>query len=147
MKHAVLTSIAHNIADSLGCGIGLLVGVFEMDVFGEALRSEEGFIEVDFLTGETSRRKTSPALARAIHLYSEALPKLCEKHGVAVTDFVCLTCRYSGIWPHQEMIIEVTDRRNRTSRDVYVGAAAARPKQLDHLGRIRRVKSASPLFK
>lgn len=35
MKFDTLRSIGHNIADSLGSGIGLLIGVYEMDVFGE----------------------------------------------------------------------------------------------------------------
>jgi len=51
VKHSVLTSIGHNFADSLASGIGLMIGVYAMDVFGEAACSPEGFIEVDFLTG------------------------------------------------------------------------------------------------
>ena len=52
MKFGVLQSIVHNAADSLGSGIGLIVGVYEMDIYGEAGRSPEGAIKVDFLTGE-----------------------------------------------------------------------------------------------
>lgn len=142
MKHAVLTSVAHNIADSLASGIGLMIGVYEMDIFGEADRSAEGFIEVDLLRGATSGAKASLSLARAIRLYSEALAGLCERQGVSVADFTRLTARYSGRWPNQTILVEVTDRLGKTSRDVYAGAPAARPKQLDSLGRIRRSKSA-----
>ncbi len=37
MKHAVLKSVAHNIADSLASGIGLMIGIYEMDVFGDPM--------------------------------------------------------------------------------------------------------------
>jgi len=94
MKHAVLASVAHNIADSLASGIGLMIGVYEMDVFGEAHSSSEQFIEVDFLRGTTSGAKVSPGLARAIRLYSGELAGLCERQGVAVADFARLTARY-----------------------------------------------------
>ncbi len=60
MKHAVLTSVAHNIADSLASGIGLMIGVYEMDIFGEAAHSSEGFIEVDFLTGASACAARAP---------------------------------------------------------------------------------------
>ena len=36
MKHDELRSIGHNIADSLASGCGLMIGVYDMDIFGEA---------------------------------------------------------------------------------------------------------------
>jgi hypothetical protein len=46
-------AIGHNIADSLGSGVGLPIGVYFTDVFGEASRLPEGFIVIDFLTGKS----------------------------------------------------------------------------------------------
>jgi hypothetical protein len=43
MKFGELKSIGHNIADSLASGIGLMIGVYEMDIFGEAANSHEGY--------------------------------------------------------------------------------------------------------
>ncbi|HEV2083345.1 MAG TPA: hypothetical protein VGR32_12960 [Brevundimonas sp.] len=140
MKHAVLTSVGHNISDSLSCGMGFLIGLYETDVFAEAASNPDGFIEVDFLTG-TSVGQVSPSLAKAISLYAQALPRLCQKQGVAVADFDRLITRYVGKGEHH-FIVEVTDRRGRTSRDRYVGQAARRPKVIDQLGRVRRLKSA-----
>ena len=54
MKHDQIRSVAHNIASSLASGTGLLIGMYEMNVFGEAASSPEGFIKIDFLTGTTS---------------------------------------------------------------------------------------------
>lgn len=138
VKHAVLTSIAHNIADSLASGVGMMIGVYDMDVFGEAAQSREGFIEVDFLAGNTSGAEPSQSLLHAIRLYSEVLPALCERQGADVTDFRRLVAKYTG----QSFVVEVTDRRGKTSRDRYTGSPGARPKVLDLLGRVRRVRSA-----
>lgn len=143
MKHDVLTSIGHNIADSLASGVGLLIGVYQMDVFGEAAKSPEGFIEVDFLTGSTSGARPSPSLARAIRLYAEALPSLCERQGAAVSDFEQLVARYISRGPNDyQFTVEVVDRFGKRSRDHYAGLPGARPKTLDALGRLRREKSA-----
>lgn len=139
MKHAVLTSIGHNIADSLASGIGLLIGVFDMDIFGEARRSAEGFIEVNFVDGTTSGGKPTPNLAEAIHEYSKVLPALCERQGASISDFKRLVARYQH---SREFIVEVEDSAGKVSRDRYVGVPGARPKALDPLGRVRRVRSA-----
>lgn len=142
MKHKILTSIAHNVADSLASGIGFMIGVYEMDIFEEAARSPEGFIEINLLTGATRGGRPSPSLARALSLYADVLPAFCQKHGVSVSDYSRLTARYSGRWPQRNVLIEVQDRNGKVSRDTYVGAPLARPKMLDALGRIRRLKSA-----
>lgn len=143
MKHAVLTSIGHNVADSLASGIGLLIGVFSMDIFGEARRSAEGYIEVNFLDGTTSGADPSPNLAEAILQYSRVLPDLCERHGASVSDFKRLIVRYElvGRPALPGFVVEVEDAAGRTSRDRYVGVPGARPKALDQLGRVRTVRS------
>lgn len=40
-----------------------------------------------------------------------------------------------------EFVVEVEDSARKVSRDRYVGVAGARPKALDSLGRVRRVRS------
>lgn len=142
MKHAVLASLGHNIADSLASGIGLMIGVYDMDVFGEATASLERFIEVDFLTGDTAGAVPSASLARAIGLYAKALPVLCEKHDVEVTDFAQLSAKYLGEGHRREFVVTVTDCNGKNSVRRYVGNPGARPITLDPLGRRRRVKSA-----
>jgi hypothetical protein len=81
MKFNELRSIGHNIADSLASGIGLLVGlvgVYEMDVFGEARRNPERCIVVDFLSGKVVEGRASRSLARAIALYGRRCPPYAE---------------------------------------------------------------------
>lgn len=96
MKHDELRSIARNISESVTSGCGLIIGVYQVDVFGEAKSSTEGFIEIDFLNGTTHGGKPSSSLSDAVRLYKEALPGLCEKHGTTVSSFRQLTAKY---WP------------------------------------------------
>ncbi len=51
VKHDELRSIAHNIADSFADGLGFPIGYYPTDVFGEAGKSPDGFVTVDFLRG------------------------------------------------------------------------------------------------
>jgi hypothetical protein len=120
--------------------MGLLIGLYETDIFREAALSPGGFIEVDFLTGTTVGR-VSRSLAKAISLYVKALPRLSESQGVAIADFERLSARYVGNADYH-FIVEVADRRGKTSRDRYVGPTSERPRTVDSLGRIRRMRSA-----
>lgn len=109
MKFNVLRSIGHNIADSLACGMGFLVGVYQTDVFGEACRSPERCIVVDFLSGKVIKGGASPSLARAIALYGKVLPDLCVKHRASYAMFHELTVRYSVAVYGQRFIVTVED--------------------------------------
>jgi hypothetical protein len=139
MKLGTLKSVGHNIADSLANGIGLMIGVYEMDVFGEATATPQGYIEVDFLTGEASGGKPSIELARALKLYAQALPDLCNRQGVEASDFHHLSARFSVLSPmFKRFTVTVEDSQGRRSTDEYEGVPGKRPKVLDHLGRVRR---------
>ena len=138
MKLGILKSVGHNIADSLSTGIGLMIGWYRMDIFEEAARSPEGFIEVDFLTGKTSGGEPSASLARAVELYAEALPALCERHGAEPAAFRRLTARFSGLGhPMHRFVVTVEDQQGRCAVDEYRSPGGARVKVLDRLGRIR----------
>ncbi len=137
MKFAALTSIGHNIADSLASGNGLLIGVYDMDVFGEADQGPDGYILVDFLAGTSSGNPTSEELARAIGAYAEVLPGFCRKHGVEASEFRELTARYAVDSLGRRYIVTVENKRGRRSVDEYVGVPGRRAKELDELGRVR----------
>lgn len=138
MKFGALKSVGHNIADSLASGIGLMIGVYEMDIFREAAAHPDGFIDVDFLSGTSSAGDGSPNVARAVKLYAEALPGLCASHGIDPGAFRTLTARFSGQEPFTEFMVTVEDLQGRQSVDRYAGRPGKRVKVLDHLGRIRR---------
>jgi hypothetical protein len=138
MKFGELKSIGHNIADSLASGIGLLIGFYTMDVFGEASRSPEGYITVDFLTGTCTAGIPSPSLTKAVALYKDALADLCKRQGISVSEFRELTVKYISNTLDRRFIVAIEDQQGRRSSDEYVGIPGKRPKVLDHLGRARR---------
>lgn len=137
MKFSDLQSIGHNIADSFAGGIGLLIGVYVMDVFTEAQKSREGCITVDFLSGTSAGGQPSPSLARAMVLYRDALTDLCVKHGTETSVFRQLTARYSADAQGKRFVVTVEDRYGRLSIDEYVGLPGKRVKVLDDRGRVR----------
>jgi hypothetical protein len=139
MKFDELRSIAHNVADSLASGASLLVNRWEMAIFEEACRSPEGFIAVDFLTGDTSGGAPSSSLAHDIALFPNALTQLCRKHGVSSALFKELSARYFMEGGERRFQVIVADHHGRRSVDQYDGNGR-RLKTLDSLGRVRRKK-------
>jgi hypothetical protein len=137
MKLGTLKAISHNVADSLGSGIGMLIGVYEMNVFGEAARTSNGSITGDFLAGKAIDVAVSPKLAAAIAKYRAALPELCSKHGASIEEFKELSARYFAHTLEQRMVVRIQDRNGRISEDEYIGTPARRRKVRDRLGRIR----------
>jgi hypothetical protein len=127
MKHGILKAIGHNVADSLASGIGLMIGVYEMNVFAEAAGEEEGFVSVDFLTGFTTGRNVSASFRKAVGLYGESLPQLCRKHSVDPSEFKTLEVRYGTdavYGPHFTVTIE--DKTGKRSTERYVGIPGRR---------------------
>jgi len=140
MKFNELRAIGHNIADSLASGCGFMIGVYQMDIFGEAGRSTERFINVDFLTGSSDGATPSPHLANAITLYEKALTDLCKNHGTSPSAFKELTARYTVDIYGGRFQVTVADHLGHRSADQYVGTPGRRIKVLDHLGRIRTIR-------
>ena len=145
MKFAELRSIGHNVADSLASGVGFLVGIYQTDIFGEACRSPERRIVVDFLSGKIISGRASPSLARAIARYKRGLADLCKKHGASPTMFRELTVRYSVDSHGRRLVVTIEDHQGRRAVDEYVGIAATRVRILDHLGRVRRKRNRAPV--
>ena len=135
MKFNQLRSIGHNIADSLASSVGLLVDEYDFHVFEEAHNSSEQYLEVDFLTGTIFGATPSPKLARVVGKYAAALPDLCRREGVSVSDFRCLRARFDGGgWTK----VAVEDHKGRRAVDDYYGIPAARPRELGPHVEIRK---------
>src|SRR3569833_978674 len=119
MKLGELKSLGHNLADSFASGIGLLVGVYGMDIFAEAAASDPGYIEVNFLDASTTGGAISATLQGAIKSYRNALPDLCKKHGIDPGQIKTLLARFgtdSVYGPHFTVSVESIDGRNSTDR-------------------------------
>src|SRR6202142_1907670 len=113
MKFDALRAIGHNVADSLGSGIGLLIGVYETDIFEEASGTQLGVITVDFLAGKVISGVVSPSLADAIAKYQTALSDLCAKHGGSSSVFRGLTASYSADKFGRRIVVSVEDQQGR----------------------------------
>jgi hypothetical protein len=127
MNLGKLKSLGHNLADSFASGIGLLVGVYEMNVFAEAAASDDGYIKVNFLSAKTSGSAPSASLARSIELYRDALPGLCSKHGLSREEIKTLEVRFGtdpAFGPHFTVTVESFD--GKLSTDQYVGIPGRR---------------------
>lgn len=123
MKFGELRSVVHNAADSLGSGIGLMIGVYEMDIYGEAGRSPGGVIAVDFLTGKVVEGEASESLRKAVDLYRTAFDELCVRHGLEPWSFKVATARFgtdSSLGPH--FTVHVEDREGRVATDRFLGS-------------------------
>ncbi|HVI92163.1 MAG TPA: hypothetical protein VM659_27985 [Dongiaceae bacterium] len=137
MKHDVLHAIVHNFADSLASGLGFVIGYYESDVFGEARRTGQGSLTVDFLSGRISGGNPEDSLVKAIMGYHDAFPDFCQKHGASVADFREATVRYTSDVLGNRFAVTIEDARGRRSSIEYVGVPGRRPKVLDDLNRVR----------
>jgi hypothetical protein len=137
VKFGELKSIGHNIADSLASGIGLMIGVYETDVFGEAANSPEGYILFDFIAGTSSGAQPTASLAKAVSLYAEALDELCHRHGIGADAFRELKARYTMNSQGPRFVVTIEDQNGRRWTDEYLGVPGRRVMDLDELGRIR----------
>ncbi len=127
VKFGELKSIGHNIADSLASGVGLPIGLYQTDIFGEASSTPEGFIVVDFLTGTTEGGKSSKSLTEAISLYRDALRELCKRHNTEPSAFKTLKARYGVDAVYGgHFTVTVEDQRARTSVEQYRGLGGHR---------------------
>ena len=121
--------------------IGLLIGHYVMDVFGEASRSPNRFITVDFLNGLVVEGKCSTSLADAISRYPAALRDLCSKAGGSVAEIRKTRVRYwTDVLGHRlgdRFAVTLEDAAGRRSTTEYAGYPGRRVKTRDHLGRLR----------
>lgn len=127
MKFDTLKSVGHSIADSLGSGICLLIGYYDVDIFSEAADSSEGYIEVDFLTGNTTGSPASASLSRAVGLFRDKVSEQCKKQGADYSRLAKLSVRFGTdavYGPHFSVTVEDID--GRKSIEQYVGRPGRR---------------------
>ena len=137
MKHAQLTAIAHNIADSMASGLCFVIGIYQVDVFAEAKRNDPPSLTVDFIGGQVVEGAASQSLQRAVELFRERLPGFCEKHGALISDFAEFRVRFESLRLGPRFVVMITDSRGTRSETEYAGIPGRRIKILDDQGRIR----------
>jgi hypothetical protein len=142
MKHGELRAIVHNIADSLASGIGLLIGVYDTDVFGEARRSPGGALTVDLLNGLVVEGAASSSIAGAVALYRDALAKLCSEAGGSIAELQEAKVRFWSDHLDCRFAVTIEDSGGRRSTTEYAGMPGKRVRKMDHLGRLRPLPSS-----
>lgn len=63
-----------------------MADIYSVDIFGEAARSREGEIRVDFLAGTTAGSSASDDLKAVVRKFAELLPLLAQRNGVDAAD-------------------------------------------------------------
>lgn len=142
MKHAELRSLVHNVADSLASGVGLMIGLYGTDVFGEAARSPEGALTVDLLRGAVVEGEASTSLREAVSLYSAALHDRCLSNGGSAAVLREAKVRYWADAVDRYFTVTIEDTLGRCSTTEYAGVPGQRVKIRDALGRVRPKASA-----
>jgi hypothetical protein len=115
-----------------------VIGVWSVDVFGEAVASKDGVIEVDFLHGRIVRGDASDSLRSAAARFAEVLPEFCRKSGADVADFNALSAAFERSSLGPCVSLKVADRKGHCSVTEYAGWPLKRLRELDNLGRVRR---------
>jgi hypothetical protein len=120
--------------------MGFPIGVYATDVFGEARRSPEGFITVDFLEGTLPAGCASAPLGKAVSLYRDVVADVSAKHGASVSQFRTLTAFYSADSRDRRVVVTIEDSEGRRSVDEYVGDPLRPIKTVDSAGRVRTLR-------
>lgn len=141
MKHGELRAFVHNVADSLASGIGLLIGVYGTDVFGEARLSHDGSLTVDFLNGTIVEGGASKSLAAAVSLYREALAKLISDAGGSISALNEAKVRFWSDRMDCHFAVTIEDSAGRRSTTEYAGMPGKRVRTMDRLGRPRPTRA------
>ncbi len=122
MRFGELKSIAHNFAHSIASGIGLPIGIYGYDIFGEAQASADGYIEIDFIASRIYGGATSRVLTEALREYKTWLPTLIAKHGAEASDFAQLTVRFAmDVVQGPYFTVSITDMKGRSDKSTYSG--------------------------
>lgn len=138
MKHGQLRSVAHSIADSLASGISLMTGFYELRVYEDAMRSEDGILIIDLLNGKVIKGEASPDLAEAVLRIPAEFDRLCQAEGFSRSD-----CRHALAHFHTNQLthgftLAVEDNSGRATETDFQGTPARRVIEPDQLGRLRR---------
>lgn len=141
MKHAQLQAIVHNVADSLGSGICLMIGYYAVDVYSDARNSPTGTIKVDLLRGVVMEGDAGEALLGALKHIPAALADQCEKAGGSWAEYRRAEVVFHGRRPEPGFTIVVEDQKGKRIETDYQGWPARRPMLVDDNGRLFRKPS------
>jgi hypothetical protein len=136
MKHAQLQAIVHNVADSLGSGISLMTGFYDLDVYSDARKSPDGALRVDLLRGVVTEGDAEVNLLAALNRVPAALAAQCEKCGGSWDEFKRAEVIFRGNPFEIGFTIIVEDHSGKYTETDYSGSPAQRVLAIDGYGRL-----------
>lgn len=119
MRHAVLHSIAQNMAASLAGAHSPMTGLFGIDPFAGMEAAEGGGTVIDLLSGQVESPDALPEVQLLARAAARAFPDLCCKRGVAPDAFVTCTLQFLRAGAACCIVVRVTDRAGRSSSRHY----------------------------
>ena len=130
MKIDVLSSIAHDIADSLGSGESLAFNAWGIDVYRDAAASEGGVLEIDLLRGLVTAGVASPDVSEGIKHAPQVLASFCDKHGGMTPDPKTISIKFfverSNLGVLKRFSTLVEDHQGRRREGEYYGSPGRR---------------------
>jgi hypothetical protein len=84
VKQNQLLSVAHSLADSLGSGISLMTGCYELGLYGDAALSPENRVSIDLLNGKIIGGSPSQSLLVAVQRIPREFERLCNAAGFSM---------------------------------------------------------------
>jgi len=144
MKHGQLRSVAHSIADSLAGGVSLITGFYDLRIYEDAMRSEDGVLTVDLLNGRVVRGTPSADVVSDVLRIPKEFDRLCSTKGLERSDCRRALAHFHATPTTQEFTLVVEDNSGRITETDFQGVPARRVMELDHLGRLRRRATRRP---
>lgn len=138
MKHGQLRSVAHSMADSLASGVSLMTGIYDLHVYEDALRSENGVLTVDLLNGKVIKGEPSANLAAAILCLPREFDRLCRADGFSRSDCRNAVAHFHANKFSRGFTLFVEDKSGQATETDFQGVPARRVIETDRFGRLRR---------
>lgn len=135
MKHGVLRAAVQNVAASLASGMSTLTGFYTLDLYGDAARSRNQKLTVDFITGRIVEGRPQSSTVLAARKSKAALRHILKQSNGSIDDLLEANATY---YANRTFTVTITDASGKQTTGDYRDYDGRRVSELDSLGRIRR---------
>jgi hypothetical protein len=138
VKHNALIGIVHNVAASLAGGVSFITGFYDLDIYGDAEKSEGAVLKLDLLLGKVVHGQPSENVRIAATRVPKELARLCQCAGGTMADLKRAEVTFSTRSGVPGFTIRIEDQIGRASETDYHGLTSKRPMEIDQRGRVRK---------
>ena len=115
-----------------------MTGFYDLDIYGDAAKSEGGRLKMDLLAGKILHGQPSESLRLAAAKVPKELARLCERQGGKLDEIKKAEVTFSSMSGRLGFTVLIEDQEGKSSETDYHGCESARPMELDQRGRARR---------